>query len=387
MDVQTLSFAVDGKVWVGTAAGVSTIAADLTVSNLDLISGSGANPAARSIQTGWSVARELASSGGSNRDPALSIDETNRTWLLWSQQNVAGNDSWTLHSRIRDPAAMTWSADMTLTAPLSGNRSSDRMPSAIRLPGGMRVYFASDRNGGTGLWSVDVELAGVVGPLKSIIDHPSADLAPTPIAVGGALWLVYRSDRNVPIAQMGASPAAAGGAYSRLVPDNGTLRRFTGSLAADPGDLTRIRTGKTFGDLLCYTPNRPDGVGRLADDELYTRGTVGFYVGTSKDSIPLTQQEVARLREFLARFIPANLRAVVITVTVADSETVYGGADIQERYQDSYPFSDSLGDILEAFRATIPGLAIIKSNLTDSVSANPANPATFQRRTWFPPLQ
>lgn len=331
-DVRSLSISSVGEVWVITAAGTSVIRRDLSLSTLDLVSGV-ADPAVRSVHAGWSAFRELANGGVSNREPALSVDENNRTWLLWSQQGNDGTGSWTLHSRIQDPATMAWTADTPLTAVVAGKPSSDRTASAMRQPGGMRIYFGSDRNGGSGLWMVDVSLAGAIGQPVSIGNHASSELAPAPINIGGAVWLFYRSDRNVPLAQVGGT-VTGGSDTSARVSDIGTLRRFAGSLALDLSDVERLRTRRSFGDLLCYTPNRPDSAGPLGEDELYTRGTVAFYVSAGKRGSPLTQHEVGRLRELLAQFTPANLRALVIVVILDDAEFVYGaGTDIGERYR------------------------------------------------------
>ena len=381
-DVLTLSFAADGRVWAGTAAGVSTIAADHTIRTLTLVEGA-ANAAARSIHTGWSATRELGSGGGSNREPTLASDEAKRTWLIWSQQTSIGGESWTLRCRIFDPTTMSWGPDTPLTVPAGGGRSADRIASAAQQPGGMRIYFASNRNGGSSLWSVDVTLAGAVAPPVLIIDHASSDLAPTPVEIGDATWLVYRSDRNIPMAQAGSSRPG-----SERASDNGTLRRHAGTVSIDRSDLERMRTRRTFGDLLSYTPNRPDGVGRLSDGELYTRGTIGLYVSAGKDGSALTQQEAERLREVLARFTPGNLRTQIILVPSDDTELVYGaGTEIDERYQDVYPFAEALGAISDESSAVIPGLTIVTSNRVDHVSANPADSRTLRQRTFFPPLK
>jgi hypothetical protein len=389
-DVRTVSLAADGTTWLGTAAGVSVITVDGTVSNLDLLGGGATNPAAQSIHTGWSAPRALASGGGGNREPILAVDETNRIWLIWSQRVGSGNpdESWGLHYRIFDPPTRSWGADTTLTAPAVGGRSSDRMPGALRITGGMRVFFSSDRQGGFGLWSVDVTLTGAVAPLISLFDAASSELAPAPITIGSAVWLLYRSDRNVPLAQVGSSPLGDGLLRSVRVPDNGTVRRYAGSVTMTLDDLARMRTRRLFGDMLSYTPNRPDGEAPLADDELYTRGTIGLYVSRANKGSPLTRQEVARLRELLARFIPVNLRALVLVLAAADTEFVYRqGADIQESYHDEYPFADALGALSDAAAAAMPALVLFRSNLIDNISADPADLTTLRRRTFFPPLQ
>ena len=385
-DARAVSLGSDGAAWVGTAGGLNTIAADGTVSAVAVVGGGGPTPAPRAIQTGWSAPLELASGGGSNREPALALDATNRTWLIWSNlaQAADPNDVWALHYRIFDPLARAWGAETALTSPPGGGRSADRAPTAVPIAGGLRVYFSSDRNGSFGLWSVDITLGGVISPLVNISDVPSSDWSPSPAAVAGAPWLFYRSDRNVALTQARSMHPL----HSERVPDNGTVRRYAGSVSAVLGDVARIATGRSFDDLLCYTPNRPDAVGQLSDDELYTRGTIGLYVSRANQGSALTQQEASRLRALLDQFMPINLRAVVIVVAPADAEFVYpAGADIQESYNDVYPFADALAPITDSAAAAMPSLTVMMSNTAGNISANTADLTTLHRRTFFPPIQ
>ena len=383
-DVRTVSIAADGTVWVGTAAGVNTIGADGTIATVSVTGG--ANPAAQSIQMGWSAPLELAAAAGSNREPHLAIDQNHRTWLVWSQLMDAGDpqESWALHYRIFDPVAHLWGADKTLTAPPVGGRSSDRAPGAMAIAGGVRVFFSSDRSGGFDLWSADVTLAEAVSALAPVAQSEAANGCPAPLAVGGSAWVLFRSDRNFALTQAGSmSPQV-----SQPVPDNGTVRRFAGTVTASPSDLPRMRTRRTFGDLLTYTPNRPDGAGTLTEDELYTRGTVGLYVGRTAGGSALTQTEAARLHDFLQQFIPVNLRALVMVVAPADVESVYGaGVDIGEQFTDVYPFAEAMGPLADSAAAAMPAVTVLQSNDTSSLSADVASLATLQKRTYFPPIQ
>jgi hypothetical protein len=245
------------------------------------------------------------------------------------------------------------------------------------------VFFSSDRNGGCGLWSVDVTLGGAVSALTSITDDAASETTPSPLNAAGAMWLLFRSDSNVPLTQAGSAHIPR----SRRTPDNGALRRYAGSVSINPRDAARIETRRLFGDMLCYTPNRPDG-GALSNDELYTRGTIGLYVSRAKQGSALTEQEALRLRELLRQFQPVNLRAVVIVVAPADVEFVYlPGSDIQESYHDVYPFAEALGPVNDNTTAAMPELLILRSNAAANVSANPADLTTLRRRTFFPPLR
>ena len=101
----------------------------------------------------------------------------------------------------------------------------------------------------------------------------------------------------------------------------------------------------------------------------------------------MTEAESTRLRELLGRFIPANLRALVIMRTSVLTEFVYqAGSDIGERYQDEFPFADTLGSITDEWAATA-AMVVVRSNTVNNVSANFADLSTLRRRTFFPPLQ
>jgi phage tail-like protein len=389
-DTRSLAFAADGTAWVGTAVGFCTIAPGGTVTRLDLIGGGAVNPAGRAVHTGWAAPLELAGNPGGNREPFLAIDANSRTWLLWSSGVGVANPgaSWGLRYRTYDPTTRTWDLETVLTAPPNGGRASDRTPAAQPVPAGMRVHFASDRRGGFSLYSVDVDMGGAVGPLVPLPEQASSDLFPTPLAVGNALWLLFRSDANVSLAQTGSPPWGDEPARSARAPDNGAIRRYSGTVAADLNDLNRLRTRGVFGDLLSYTPNRPDGAGMLTEIELYTRGTVGLYVSRANQGAELTRQQAGRLNALLQRFIPINLRAVAIVVEAVDVEVVDPtGHTLQDSYSDDYPFFAQLGPVTDSAAAAMPGLSLLHSNLADNVSASPADLTTLARRTYFPPLQ
>ena len=231
---------------------------------------------------------------------------------------------------------------------------------------------------------MDITLAESISPLAPVVQSEAANACPAPLPVGGSAWVLFRSDRNFALSQAGSmSPQV-----SQPVPDNGTVRRFAGTVTASPSDLPRMRTRRMFGDLLTYTPNRPDGAGALTEDELYTRGTVGLYVGRTAGGNALTQTEAARLHDFLQQFIPVNLRALVIVVAPADVESIYGaGVDIAEQFTDVYPFAEAMGPLADNAAAAMPAVTVLQSNDTSSLSADVASLATLQKRTYFPPIQ
>jgi phage tail-like protein len=388
-DARTVAVDDQGVAWVGTALGVTLIDEGGKVTPVDFMGG-GADPPVTAVEVGWGQPSELASDGASNREPSLAIDATNRVWLVWSQRAGDSNldESWVLRFRIYDPTTHAWSAEAGLTTVPGAGRTSDRTPSVIREGAAMRVYFSSDRNGGVGLWTMPVSFVGAPGALVSINEEPSNDAAPTPVLVDGAPWIFYRSDTNVSLTQVGATPSDGDLPRTVRLPDNGTVRRYAGTLSVGLSDIPRLRTRRTFGDMLAYTPNRPAAEAPLADDEVYTRGTVALYVSRAANGSPLVEQEVARLRELLDRFIPINLRAVIVVVPESDIEVVYSkDADLQDSYQDEYPFADSLGTLGDTTAATLPDVVVLTSNQVTNVSASPADLTTLRRRTWFPPLQ
>ena len=116
--------------------------------------------------------------------------------------------------------------------------------------------------------------------------------------------------------------------------DTGTLRRFAGSTSVVLGDAARLGRHRLWDDLLAYTPQKPLGPAGgevLRDDDLYTRGTVGLYLSQVLPDTPFTRQMVERLRPVLARFLPINVRAVVILAPRLDIEYVYGQASRSEK--------------------------------------------------------
>jgi hypothetical protein len=102
---------------------------------------------------------------------------------------------------------------------------------------------------------------------------------------------------------------------------------------------------------------------------------------------PFTRQMIEQLRPVLARFLPINVRAVVILTPRLDIEYVYGqGVEIGETYEDRHPlieFFTGLGEDTNAPRPRIDW-RILHANSADQVSADPANLASLRRRAYFP---
>jgi hypothetical protein len=186
-----------------------------------------------------------------------------------------------------------------------------------------------------------------------------------------------------------ASSLTATPLRSARIVDTGTLRRFAGSTSVVLRDAARIGRHRLWDDLLAYTPQKPLRLAHgevLADNVLYTRGTVGLYLSQATPDTPLTRQMVDRLRPVLARFLPINVRAVVILAPRLDIEYVYGrGVVIGEAYQDSHPtieFFTGLGENATAPRPSF-NWGVLHANIVDQVSADPTNLTSLRRRAHF----
>ncbi len=385
-DVVALAAAPNGSLWIATPSGVDVRARDAAIQHVGAASGLASN-AVRAIGGWWSAPLTLARGAGSNREPCVVIDELQRTWLIWSQRvGVAtDDDTWALRARVFAPATLDWGPETALTTPPLVGRAADRMPGAMRTAGGVRVVFSSDRGGGVGLYAITAPLAGVAPPPSALALQASASTSPAPLVVDGQTWVLFRSDANVALSQ--GAPLAPGAPGGRL-PDAGTLRRAAGTTTYVPTDLARVGLARRFGDLLAYTPQKPLGPIEppLGDDDLYTRGTLAIYVSRGANDDAITPTEASRLRELLARFLPINLRAVVILVPSIDVELVYPpGAGIEEQWQDTHPFVDTFADISDETAAELPEWEVLHANTPHHVSADPADLKTLRRRTQFSP--
>ena len=131
----------------------------------------------------------------------------------------------------------------------------------------------------------------------------------------------------------------------------------------------------------------------MQDDDRYTLGTVGIYLSQLIPDSVVTRQMEERLNSVLQRFLPINVRALVILAPRVDIEFVYtADADIGESYADRFPFVEYLGDPTDAATAAAPGLLPMRAATLDNVSndapsANPADQTTLRFRTYFDPLQ
>jgi phage tail-like protein len=395
MDCRSVLVASDGTVWVGTAAGAVWRAADGGWQVLTTADGL-PHDEVRALHGPWSAPLEFAPAGGGDRDPFATLDDANRLWLAWSERRTAGDaaDTWLLRARRLVLPAAAWSAPIAVTAVAPGERAKDRHPHLVpALGGGARVYLDSDRSGGPRLWVVDIDPADAAAAPVAVAPGVHSDVEPAAVTLpGGDRVLLFRSDRSFPLARLGGGvPGIDAPDTSRRAPDEASLRRFAGTTTVSLTDLDRNRGSGRFDDLLSYTPQKPAGTREtpLEPDELYTRATIGLYVERGLAGRPLTRADADRLRDLLQRFLPANLRAVIVLrPSGLLLEQVFGRSHpLEDAYADSYPFVEHLGGLSDAAAAALPDWHLFLATDSPSITVDPVDLTTLRRRTWRPPPQ
>ena len=354
--------------------------------------------------TVWTAPETLAATQGGNREPCAVLDSTNRIWLFWSHREGTGTpeDNWTLHRRVFDPATAAWSPEVTVTTVPTGG-AADREPGAQLLTGSsLRVFFRSNRSGGQEIWSVSVDSGtGVAGVPAQVTNDVAGNFAPAPAVLpDGASLLLLRSNQSVSMSRVAANPVPpVDNRITKPPPgprpytqppsvravDGGTVRRFAGATTVELGDADRNARRRLYDDLLAYTPQKPIGppVEAIADDDLYTRGTIGLYLSQVIPDSELSQNLKDRLLPVLDRFLPVNVRAVVILAPRVFEEDPIA---IAESFSDDFPFIEDNGGVTESVFVSMPGVSVLLANTPGNLSASLADLTTLRRRSFFPPL-
>jgi phage tail-like protein len=374
------------------------------------------------------VAPQVTGDGSrTHREPCLARDAVGRLWAVWARQEPAGSsgdrmlDSWTLRARVLPAGAVlgAWGAEIVVTSVPAGppGRVADRQPGLQVEPGlpeTLRVYFQSDRAGGPDLWELGIDTATQVpgGPTQ-VTDGGQADGWPSPVLTPDSVrWLLFRSDRSVPFARVGVhglpvadhrvirrpgEPRWTPRTRSVRAQDTGTVHRFAGTTTPVLRDAARIAGSRGWDDLLAYTPDKPLGEflppgddryrdQRLLHTDLFTRGTIQLFISEVIPASSVAVNMVDRLRAALTRYLPINVRLVVDLAPRPFEEFVYTpAADLLESYQDEFPFLDILDGLDDSVSAALPDWSLLLSTLAGHVSADPANPTTLRRRTFYPP--
>jgi hypothetical protein len=392
-DVRAIAIAPEGNLIAGTAAGIA-IGRETTWTLETTADGLPSN-AIVGVHTTWSAPVVLVEGAGGHREPRAVVDATDRTWLTWARRtNVSAtlSDTWTLGSRRFDPAAAVWAWSVEQNVTTSAGGTADREPFPQAQGAGLRVFFSSDRNGGRGLWSVDVNALGVPGVPVALPNDAAETTAPA-VVTGptGFTWMFHRSDRSMVPSQVGVLPGPGTAPRpSERVPDAGALRLHAGCRTPVLLHAARNLGRLTWGDLFTYTPEYPNLISdeAPADDHLYTRRTIGLYLRPGRTGNLVTEEHVKRLLQLLRRFLPVNLRLVLIVSPEANVEFVYTpDADITDAFMDNVPLVEVLSGLSDEFGVLAPDMAIFLANDLDSMSASLADLTTLRRRTWFPDLQ
>jgi hypothetical protein len=392
-DLRAITIAPSGEIILGTSAGLAigeetSWSLENTADGLpsDLVVG---------VHTTWSTPVILVQGQGGHRESRAATDPADRTWLIWSRReesNAGFSDTWSLRLRRFDPAAVSWAWDpeQPVTTPPVGR--SDRTPFLEpQAGGGFRVFFSSDRGAGRRIWWVPLDSLAVAGALSSFAEDPAQSTFPAAVTgPTGNTWLFYRSDRSVVPSQIGTLPALdAVSRPSERVPDAGAIRLRAGCRASVMDHAARNLGRRRWGDLSTYTPEYPSLVSEdaPADDHLYTRRTIGLYLRPARTGITITQEEVVRLLQLLRRFLPMNLRIVLIVSPEPLVEIVYSLTDdIADSYMDNIPFFEMLSGLSDATSVFAPDWAVLISNQLSSLSASLDDLTTLRRRTWYPDL-
>ncbi|HEY4240009.1 MAG TPA: hypothetical protein VGM88_09350 [Kofleriaceae bacterium] len=336
----------------------------------------------------------IVSVGGISREPCAALAPDGSLVVVYAQQTALDDSVWQLRMRVRAPNG-TWGAEAAPYTLPAGDASRDREPALTWVAGGgLQIMFRSNRQGGAAIWTVTLPaaLTPAGAPVTVLPDEPSNDGWPAPLPYGSDTILFWRSDRNVALGQADVETTGK----SVRVPDLATVKRYAGSPSANPGDLLRNRGIGLWGDLYAFTPQEPeqDDMRLLTDKELYTPNTIGLYVSRGRYGSPLTDDELARLRQLLASFLPVHLRAILIVVAGSTVEYVYDYDNpapdgppnlIGEAWSDAGPLLDTYGGALDDYAVALPGWRWIYSNRKTDVSANPADPETLKLRTYYPP--
>lgn len=254
----------------------------------------------------------------------------------------------------------------------------------------MRVFFTSDRQGGLNTWWVRLTAAGVPGPLTGLPADPAEHTAPVAVTgPTGAVWLASRSDRSLVASQTGIlPPPGSAGRHSERVPDAGALRLRAGGGTVTLKHATRNLGRAAWGELLTYTPEYPHLVAEDAPSRThrYTRRTIGLFLRQSRNGEPITQAEIRRLLTLLRRFLPINLRVVLIVAPEPLFEFVYGagaGIDITDAWSDDVPVVEIVGGGLgDGFAVAAPDFRLFMSNDPASRTFAQADLTTLRNRTW-----
>ena len=100
------------------------------------------------------------------------------------------------------------------------------------------------------------------------------------------------------------------------------------------------------------------------------------------------RRDADRLRQLLDRFLPVNLRAVVVLRSEEIEELVFPpGHELTDRYRDDYQLVEAYAGPAEETAVAVPGWLVFLTSDGTSVTVDPDQPTTLRRRSWWPPFR
>ena len=283
--------------------------------------------------------------------PASGGDPVPRLWLFWSRKAKApdGTTRWQIAYRAAtglDPSAVTvlhaWSPDFpdhlsvdtgalpvdlsvrtyyvnrplewspVFVLPGSGTDFGAREPAAAAMEGGgVELFYASDRDGGWGVWRRALTAADppAWSPAVRLTSGPWTQSGPLPCPVAGGTLLLYRSNQSVRYG-------------SRVYRATGTVdARHAGSTTADARNLAKNALRESYDDFATYVYDAGEK-GVRTDRDWYARDTVGIYLDAPTDDQGLIVRNRNLITKVLRQFLPAPVRVVFI-IPIVTREAVY----------------------------------------------------------------
>lgn len=245
--------------------------------------------------TTWGSAEPLTAGAQSDREPAVLFDPSagGRLWVFWSRQNTSGlrNIFFRTTTNLNFPVPAWTEIELTAPPPDTENRE----PAPVLLgPDSLELYFSSNRTDGWHIWSKT---------LTSTTQGPDVQVGPGQFTHRAAavlqldpqtthLW--FRSNESLTYT-------------SKFYPASTTIDgRYSGSTASDTANAAKIALRNVLEDSQHYTYDA-----RNEDTSFYARNTVGIYLAANGAGVPIVPN-VARIRDIVQRFLPIQVRALLI---------------------------------------------------------------------------
>jgi hypothetical protein len=257
----------------------------------------------------WGVPKALTSLSEPDREPFALFDPANggRISVFWSRKKA--NGLWNIFFRTTTTLDFNTLTDANWTefeiTPVPANYDNRDASAVLSGPGSLDLYFASNRVDGWQIWNA------AQGVNTAITSGQFTHRAPMPLSVaGGTLRLFFRSNESAIYT-------------SAVYPKSTTVdARYAGSTTADTRNATRLSLRSSFDDIGHYTYDTPKATADEEAKRLYSRDTVGVFLGPDTSDQKLILGNPQRLTTALTRFLPIQVRAVLLTGQVY-TEYVY----------------------------------------------------------------